>query len=80
MQLTISLPDILPDQIARVMNKVKELFAQEGIPVEINPDVKPDAPNGDSWDNLRIEDIAVDTGKTDFAENHDHYLYGTPKQ
>jgi len=76
MQLTISLPDILPDQIARVMNKVKELFAQEGIPVEI----KPDAPKGDSWDNLRIEDIAVDTGKTDFAENHDHYLYGTPKQ
>lgn len=76
MQLTITLPDILPDQIARVMTKVKELFAQEGIPVEI----KPDAPKGDSWDNLRIEDIAVDTGKTDFAENHDHYLYGTPKR
>jgi hypothetical protein len=80
MQLTITLPDILPDQIARVMRKVREFFAQEGIPVEIKPDVKPDESEGDSWDNLRIEDIAVDTGKTDFAENHDHYLYGTPKR
>ena len=76
MQLTITLPDILPDQVTRVMTKVREFFAQEGIPVEI----KPDAPKGDSWDNLKIEDIAVDTGITDFAENHDHYLYGTPKR
>ena len=76
MQLTITLPDILPDQVTRVMTKVREFFAQEGIPVEI----KPDAPEGDSWDNLNIEDIAVDTGITDFAENHDHYLYGTPKR
>jgi hypothetical protein len=76
MQLTITLPDILPDQVTRVMAKVREFFAQEGIPVEI----KPDAPKGDSWDNLNLEDIAVDTGITDFAENHDHYLYGTPKR
>ena len=76
MQLTITLPDILPDQVTRVMTKVREFFAQEGITVEI----KPDAPKGDSWDNLKIEDIAVDTGITDFAENHDHYLYGTPKR
>jgi hypothetical protein len=76
MQLTITLPDMLPDQVTRVMNKVREFFAQEGIPVEI----KPDAPKGDSWDNLNFEDISVDTGITDFAENHDHYLYGTPKR
>jgi hypothetical protein len=76
MQLTITLPDILPDQVTRVMAKVREFFAQEGIPVEI----KPTTPKGDSWDNLNIEDIAVDTGITDFAENHDHYLYGTPKR
>ncbi len=33
-----------------------------------------------SWDELDIEIIAVDTGIQDFAENHDHYLYRTPKQ
>jgi len=26
-----------------------------------------------------IEELAVDTGMGDFAEEHDHYLYGTPK-
>lgn len=70
MQLTITLPDILPDQVTRVMTKVREFFAQEGIPVEI----RPDAPKGDPWDNLKIEEIAVDTGIADFAENHDPYL------
>ncbi|QTA93246.1 hypothetical protein [Desulfonema magnum] len=34
----------------------------------------------DPWDSLDIEEIAVDTGIEDFAENHDHYLYGTPKR
>ncbi len=34
----------------------------------------------DPWDNLDLEAIAVDTGITDFAKNHDHYLYGTPKK
>lgn len=76
MQLTITLPDIFPGQVTRVMTKVREFFAQEGIPVEINPI----APKGDSWDNLNVEDIAIYTGISDFTENHDHYFYGTPKR
>jgi hypothetical protein len=75
MQLTITLPDTLPDEISQIIKKVKALFAQEGIAVEIKPEVL----SGDSWDRLNIEEIAVDTGRVDFAENHDHYLYGTPK-
>ncbi len=38
------------------------------------------SPSDDPWDNLNMDEISVDTGIEDFAENHDHYLYGTPKQ
>ena len=76
MQLTITLPDILPDEISQVINKLKDVFTQEGIAVEI----KPEPLSGDSWDNLNIDESAVDTGKVDFAENHDHYLYGIAKR
>jgi len=29
---------------------------------------------------LNLEDIAVETGISDLAEHHDHYLYGVPKK
>lgn len=29
---------------------------------------------------LEIEDLAIETGIHDFAENLDHYLYGHPKR
>ena len=34
------------------------------------------------WDALTalIEECQVDTGITDLAHQHDHYLYGTPKR
>ena len=32
----------------------------------------------DSWDSLG--DDALDLGVSDLAEQHDHYLYGTPKR
>lgn len=76
MQLTITLPDILPDEISQVIKKVKALFTEQGIAVEIKHEVSV----ADSWDNLHIDQIAVDAGKVDFAENHDHYLYGIAKQ
>ncbi|NMW17728.1 MAG: hypothetical protein HKK66_01615 [Chlorobiaceae bacterium] len=75
MKLTITLPDILPDEISQVINKVKAVFTQEGIAVELKPETLSD----DSWDNLNIDEIAVDTGRIDFAENYDHYLYGIAK-
>lgn len=76
MQLTINLPDILPnDKILKFIKRVEEIFTKEGISVEIKQELLQDDP----WDNLSIDEVAVDTGIEDFAENHDHYLYGTPK-
>ena len=59
MQLTITLPDILPDEISRVIKKVKEIFTQEGIVAEITPEPL----STDAWDSLNFAEIAVDTGK-----------------
>ena len=35
-----------------------------------------------SWDNLTqlLADCEIDTGVTDLASQHDHYLYGIPKR
>jgi len=35
-----------------------------------------------SWNELAelVNECAIDTGVTDLAHQHDHYLYGTPKQ
>ena len=35
-----------------------------------------------AWDALAqlVEDCAVETGITDLAHQHDHYLYGKPKK
>jgi hypothetical protein len=77
MQLTIKLPDILPDKkTTQLIKKIENLFVKEGISYEIKKEL-PD--QDDTWDSLDIESIAVDTGIKDFAKNHDHYLYGTPK-
>lgn len=76
MQLTITLPDILPNErISQFIGWVEEMFKKEGISVGIIQEPSSDDP----WDNLNIDEIAVDTGIEDFAENHDHYLYGIPK-
>ncbi len=33
----------------------------------------------DPWANPNLALPSIDTGITDFAHNHDHYLYGTEK-
>lgn len=77
MQLTITLPDILPNErVSLFIRWVEEFFRKEGISVGIKQEPSSDDP----WDNLNIDEIAVDTGIEDFAENHDHYLYGNPKR
>ena len=58
----------------------------DGTEVTIVPDVAaiPVAPtpaNGTSIDPVyRLGDDAVDAGVSDFADEHDHYIYGTPKR
>ncbi len=41
--------------------------------------IKNTAENNDPWSNPDAELPSVDTGIPDFSINHDHYLYGTPK-
>ncbi|CAN2041712.1 conserved hypothetical protein [Candidatus Magnetomoraceae bacterium gMMP-15] len=78
MQLTIDLPELLPNEkILQLISDIKKIFVKDGITFEIKQKISID---DDPWDNLDIDEIAVDTGIEDFAKNHDHYLYGTPKQ
>lgn len=77
MQLTINVYDSVTEKVlSHVIKKIEHLFLKEGITVEIVKTM----PDNDSWDSLNIEEIAVDTGIVDFAENHDQYLYGIRKQ
>lgn len=77
MQLKIDLPDILPHKKALfLINEIEGILSKEGIHLNIKQE---SLDENDPWDNLNIENIAVDTGIKDFAKNHDHYLYGTPK-
>lgn len=80
MQLSINVSDMLPnDKLKSLISEIEKLLAKEGISFKIEK--KTTILNDDDpWDNLDIEEIAVDTGIEDFAENHDHYLYGTPKR
>jgi|GEM_PF-276627 len=77
-QLTINVSEFVPNEKAVfLIAKIEEIFLKEGVLCEIREKMQAD---DDPWDNLDIEEIAVDTGIEDFAENHDHYLYGTAKR
>jgi len=78
MQLMIKFPEILPDEkiALLIIKRIENIFIKKGIYYEIGKDL-PD--KDDPWDRLDIKNISVDTGISDFAKNHDHYLYGTPK-
>ena len=78
MQLTINLPDILSqEKTSELIKDIENILLSEGISYEIQQEL---TRKEDPWDHLNISEIAVDTGIEDFAENHDHYLYGTPKR
>ncbi len=78
MQLTINVSEIVPNEkIVRLITKIEEIFVKEGVSCEVR---KKMPAYDDPWDNLDIDEIAVDTGIKDFAENHDHYLYGAEKR
>ena len=78
MQLTINISDTPSnDKLMRLIAEIEEIFIKERLSYEIE---KKTSLYDDPWDSLDINEIAVDTGIEDFAENHDHYLYGTPKR
>lgn len=78
MELTISLPDnFSKEQISLLIKDIEQIIIKESINSEIKP--KLSESEIDSWDRINFSEIAVDTGIKDFAENHDHYLYGIRK-
>ena len=60
------------EKTAKLIKSIEQLFIKENLSFEIKTEPY-------SWDQLDIEEISVDTGIKYFAENHDYYLYGTPK-
>lgn len=78
MNFTIRLPDtVQPDKVVRLIRKIEETCVGEGISVKIDRDT---CESGDAWEKLDFDAISVDAGIDDLAENHDHYLYGSPKR
>lgn len=78
MQLTINIAEIISRETTnRILTGITELFSKEGVSCEIE---RKSSVQRDAWDALNIENISVDAGIEDFAEKHDHYLYGTAKR
>jgi len=61
------------EKTALLIERIEQIFIKENVSFEMKSEY-------DSWDKLDIEKISVDTGIKDFAQNHDYYLYGTPKK
>lgn len=78
MHLKINLPDTFTaEKTSQIIAKIENILKKEGVSLEIEKNLEQGI---DSWDELNLDNIAVDTGIKDFALNHDHYLYGIPKK
>ncbi len=80
MQIMITAPDNLPRQ--RIQQSIRELEArlQEEARLARYQSHPASTEKLDPWADPDGEVPSVDTGIRDLAENHDHYLYGTPKR
>ncbi len=80
MQLTIELPDHLATELQTIPNFnefVAKLVTQSlsnKTPVKESYNVE-----NDPWSNPDVDLPSINTGISDFARHHDHYLYGTEK-
>ncbi len=55
-------------------------FVEEASPISPVPFPPTNGDEGpDEWDKL-IASSSIDAGIPDFAEEHDHYIHGTPKK
>jgi len=77
MQITINVPDNLSPE--KLQQKIKEIEAN--LQKEADSIQEEEKMEEDPWIEFlgNIDQYAVETGIEDLAENHDHYLYGTPK-
>ena len=75
MQLTIRVPNVVEaDYSFEIIREIESIFTKRGLSCEIARDRDADA-SQDPWTALNLEELAIDTGITDLARNHDHYLY-----
>jgi hypothetical protein len=78
MQITINVPDTLPQE--RLKQRIKEL--EQSLVIEAKFFAifsQQQAILDDPWINPGVALPAIDTGIEDFAINHDRYLYGVDK-
>ncbi|KPA17564.1 hypothetical protein MHK_002229 [Candidatus Magnetomorum sp. HK-1] len=76
MQVRINSPDaFIYEMILKKIGEIKETFSSKDVLFDIIQNS-----SSDPWDNLNIDEIAVDSGIEDFAEHHAHYIYGVPKR
>jgi len=67
MQVKINSPDAnIYGMILQKMSEIKETFSPKGVMFDIIQ-----KQTIDPWDSLNIDEVAVDSGIEDFAENHD---------
>lgn len=63
------------------LEPVDEEFEGLEVQILIDRDSREPEPNGGLEHLLEfVEKSSIDTGVTDMAHQHDHYLYGTPKR
>ncbi|HLC15146.1 MAG TPA: hypothetical protein VJL89_02830 [Thermodesulfovibrionia bacterium] len=80
MQVIINIPNNFSEEKAQEKIKaIEKKLEKEASYIQRKKDIKNDL-NNDPWSNPNIDLPSIDTGIEDLAENHDHYLYGLPKQ
>lgn len=65
----------MPDEIQEKVLKLVHFIKEE---ILVEPPKKKRPKRKLTFANL--EDIAIDTGISDLASQHDHYIYGVPKK
>jgi len=82
MQMTIEVPDDLPQEI--IAKRIKDIEGKLKKEAEVlkvkKEETKKIKESNDPWINPDIDIPSVDTGREDGSISHDHYIYGTPKR
>lgn len=81
-KITEDHPKAKQEALAVFLSKhIDEIMEQAEEEMHLPPSVSSEEEfEEDPWDALDFDTIAVKTGISDLAENHDHYLYGLPKR
>lgn len=81
LQILENFPHLRPEDLQTAWTYADTYPEQINQDLEINQKNQPLSVNDSSWNQLQnlIDHCTVDTGITDLAEHHDHYLSGQPR-